>query len=347
MKWGAEDKQRLWFWAKLQTVFSRMNWFKSVLNPSLMLIRLATTAVFLASAISAQSSHIYDMSQPAGGSRIDFAMHTLLGKLDGDDYFDIPGEIGFEVTSPVEPFLTGQLREASTGPLVMTPLVHGWIPNPLPLLPHLVDVYARDLEFYFSGLPFPIDSATGNFMADAIISFTNGEIEIISLGVTTIWPMASLGSDPFQIPGRIKQYGGKVEAILDFDLRWADSYGGMSLAVDCSGLIPCEALIPGVSPSLNVPALVAGQQATFDYSGGIAQSTTWLGASVQGLGTTPIAPLHIQLDLQSPIPVSTSVTDAAGNCSWTLQVPNASGLSVWFQACQMGLTTPVVATSVQ
>ncbi|MDP6850315.1 MAG: hypothetical protein QGH51_01540 [Planctomycetota bacterium] len=302
----------------------------------------------LSASLPAQGYHYYDLAQERGPAEVQFSVGTLLGALEGDDRFHVEGDLGLEVPSAIEPFGTGRLMTASTGVLKMVePEVHGWIDNPIPGFPNLVDVYFRDAESYFDSAPFAVDPITGGFSGGATITFSAGEIEVDALSTSSTFPLAGSGSDVFPITGSLNQFGGKVEFSGSFDYQFVGDVGGFSLAVTLNGSLYGESMIPGLSPLLITSNLVVGQPASFDFSGGLANEPIYLGASIVGLGQTAIPHLHVVADLLHPLPVNSGMTDASGSCTWTMQVPNRPGLSVWFQSIQLGLKSPPVASTIQ
>lgn len=95
--------------------------------------------------------------------------------------------------------------------------------------------------------------------------------------------------------------------------------------------------------------LVAGQTATVDVTGAAPSAPCWMGYTITGLGSYPIPPLNVTMDLDNPTELgSFQTTSAAGAASWTAFVPaNAAGVPVWFQAVQQGSKSAVLATTVQ
>ena len=100
---------------------------------------------------------------------------------------------------------------------------------------------------------------------------------------------------------------------------------------------------------LAVGTLTAGQNGQFDVTGGTANTLTYLAYSVQGLGSTPVAPLNVTLNLARPVQAGTAkMSNASGNASWSLPIPSGtSGRHVWFQAAQYGRTSNVVESIIQ
>ncbi len=107
--------------------------------------------------------------------------------------------------------------------------------------------------------------------------------------------------------------------------------------------------VTGSAPfQLSVDNLVAGQQATFTVTGGIPSQDTYLAYSITGTGSTFIPPLNVTLGIASPRKgAGPTMSDPSGNVVWTLPIPSASGQNVWFQACQNGQATNVVAETIQ
>ena len=104
----------------------------------------------------------------------------------------------------------------------------------------------------------------------------------------------------------------------------------------------------GFMLGVNPDPLVAGQSVDFLVKYGLANSPTYLGYSLAGLGSTPIPPLNVTAGLDNPSALAgPTATDATGSVSWTINVPPpAAGMFIWFQALQMGQATNVVATKV-
>jgi hypothetical protein len=94
---------------------------------------------------------------------------------------------------------------------------------------------------------------------------------------------------------------------------------------------------------------VAGAPAIATISGGTPQTWTYLAASSIGLGTYPIPPLGVVLELYAPFPLgSPKFADPAGTASWTLNVPaNLTGSTFWLQGLQMGHVTNLRTIVVQ
>ncbi len=94
--------------------------------------------------------------------------------------------------------------------------------------------------------------------------------------------------------------------------------------------------------------LQGGSSASFDITGGDPNTATYLVHSLAGLGSTYVPQLNVTLDLANPsLTTSPADTDQYGAVTWNLNVPNVSGINVWFQVLQYENATNVVATSIQ
>ena len=98
---------------------------------------------------------------------------------------------------------------------------------------------------------------------------------------------------------------------------------------------------------LRVPHLQAGSAGTLTVQGGKVNSPFAIVYSLAGLGSTPVPPANIVLDVALPFLLIQGMTDAAGSASYSLIVPaSAAGRTVWLQAGQHGLVSNVVVESV-
>jgi subtilisin-like proprotein convertase family protein len=94
---------------------------------------------------------------------------------------------------------------------------------------------------------------------------------------------------------------------------------------------------------------VAGQTASIEVSGANPSTLCWMGYSLSGLGSYPVPPLGVTMDINSPTQLgSAAMTSAGGGVSWNAPIPaNATGVQVWFQAVQLGNKSAVLASTIQ
>ncbi len=104
----------------------------------------------------------------------------------------------------------------------------------------------------------------------------------------------------------------------------------------------------GGTLTLAVTNLVAGQTATFDFTGAQPGATVWIAYSTTGTGITQVPQISVSLALAAPAPLASQFADAAGAGSLALAVPaSVQGMAVWFQAVETGNGSPFVAAVVQ
>ncbi|MFG0330046.1 MAG: hypothetical protein ACF8PN_09130 [Phycisphaerales bacterium] len=99
---------------------------------------------------------------------------------------------------------------------------------------------------------------------------------------------------------------------------------------------------------LGAGPLVAASPALFEVSNATPGARQYLGYSITGLGSTPVPPLNVTLDLDDPRLAATGRADAQGEILWTLTPPAvASGREIWIQAAEFGRVTNTVSRRVQ
>lgn len=100
----------------------------------------------------------------------------------------------------------------------------------------------------------------------------------------------------------------------------------------------------------DVQGLTQGGTGTLTVAGARPLEKCWAVYSLTGPGAFSVPQLGLDLDLDSPVLINMyQITDAAGQASFSRGVPpvGSSGLSIWFQAMQMGSTSSVYQTTVQ
>jgi len=101
--------------------------------------------------------------------------------------------------------------------------------------------------------------------------------------------------------------------------------------------------------SISPDPLIAGEYGLFEGTNLNPNEDAYLAYSLEGYGSANVPQLNITLDLAQAIRVKTMRTaDSSGYAFVNLSIPpHASGLDIWFQACQYELKTNVVATSIE
>lgn len=123
--------------------------------------------------------------------------------------------------------------------------------------------------------------------------------------------------------------------VVDFNNVPGDQF----VTIDASG-----ATLPF---NLKVDTLTGGVPASFNVSNGTPNAPVFIGYSTSGLGSTPIPPLGVTVDLNNPVELGRTQTNANGNATITATPPAiAVGFRVYFQAVQTGKKTNVHAAIV-
>jgi subtilisin-like proprotein convertase family protein len=100
----------------------------------------------------------------------------------------------------------------------------------------------------------------------------------------------------------------------------------------------------------DVQGLTQGASSTLTVAGARAHEKCWAVFSTTGPGVFSVPQLGLDLDLDNPVLINMyQITDAAGQASFTRGVPptGSSGLSIWFQAMQLGSTSSVYQSVIQ
>jgi len=119
---------------------------------------------------------------------------------------------------------------------------------------------------------------------------------------------------------------------------------------DDNGLDSGSAYLFKFVPQLSVAPdpLLGGQIGTFTVTDLTPTTTSYLGYSTKGIGSTYIGALDVTLDMNNPKQAGPPMTsDANGMVEWMLRMPPVtSSIPIWFQAVQMQNKTAVVATQI-
>jgi len=166
-------------------------------------------------------------------------------------------------------------------------------------------------------------SSDGNYL-------TVGNGNIIDVNTRTVIDDVATGSGEYQVnmsPDGLRAY------VTNYNSDYITVVEGY----------PVAAFTLAISPD----PLQSGQNATFSVTSGNPNTTTYLGYSLIGTGSTYIPFLDVTLDLAGPRQGGSPITtDGNGDGSWTLPIPPAAaGRNIWLQAVQYQNKTNVVATS--
>lgn len=94
--------------------------------------------------------------------------------------------------------------------------------------------------------------------------------------------------------------------------------------------------------------LVAGQPATLAVERATPGNRVFFARSVTGAGSYPVPALGVTLELDQPALIGSAVASALGQASMAFGIPpQASGRSLWLQACAAGELSNAIAATVQ
>ncbi|MDP7062409.1 MAG: hypothetical protein QF489_05675 [Planctomycetota bacterium] len=310
---------------------------------------LTAAATLMAASLSAQQVQFSaDLDQP--NNVISWNVSTSIGSVNvSPTSFRIGGTVEMKLDSASAPFSTGSLN----GSLAFTDpdTLNGSIPNPIPFLPPLATFKIRDMEFHLSSSAFNID-ASGNFSAMVTLTATTGTNTMGGLFGSGTEPIFGLGSDPTPVSGRVTQSGSTIQFHLDLNLsvNMDDPATGISTDITFNGPVDAYTTVGDANSmhlDLPMPSL-AGNQMNFAYTNASANRTVYLAGSLVGLGTTPVAPLGVVLDLAAPLQAGVDQADANGAGLFQVNIPaSLAGRSIWGQALQAGRTSNVAGSWVE
>ena len=305
-------------------------------------------SLLLASTLTAQG-HRFALPIHPGGAPMKWSLQTLFGTASGDPNFNAVGHIGVRTYNPRAPFGRAQFEPVPVhvGDVTTDPeSLYAFVPNPIPGGPHLIELWANDMDFSVTSYDFAVDHS-GYFQTLAVLFFNDGEIEVFSFGVTTTLPLVNISSDPFNVSGILREVGGSILLDTDFDISISDTLGGISVAATVVGPLRALETLVSYDPVLTVPPLIGGQAASITLTGAQSSETTYLLYSVVGPGSTWVPHMFAHLDLAAPRIGTTVVSDASGNATWNTAIPPMPGLQVWLQSMQLGCVSNLVATTIQ
>lgn len=321
------------------------------IHPMRTLLSLSLTglmAMLLLAAPAAAQTTAYDLAIDPNRSDATWWGNTSLGSVVGtpNRNFQLAGTMAVDLGAPGQPFGTGQIAGGDIYTIPGT--LSGKINNPIPFLPPLAYIDVVDMHMRLDSSQFTIN-ANGSFTATVTGSVLSGDAVVTAFGSTTTTPLAGTQTTPFTVSGTIVESAGMVvlDAPIDMSMPITGTITG-TFGVD--GDVHAEAPVSSLSPTLSVANLTSGQTASFNFTGGAANSTVVLVYSLAGGGSTYVPQLNTTLDLAAPVlAAGPNQTNALGGFLWNLPVPpGTTGFTVWFQGAQMnGVVSNVAMETIQ
>lgn len=302
----------------------------------------------LASTASAQSSYTFDVNQSA--SNFTFGGNSSLGQIKGrPGTFNMDGEMDMQLSYAGGGFISGQF---AGGTLFTVPSrITAEIPNVFSFLPPIATIHIDNAQYTSTSGVFAIDPA-GNFTTDIVMTPVGGTVTVIPLvGSTEVSNLADYGStDPTPVSGNVTpDFLGGANLVMPVDVDFISDDGmGNFVQINLDGTLEAFAASSN-DMTLSTPgAVVAGAMADMNVINATPSTPTFLAYGLS-LGTTPVPPLNIDLDLAGAQQLGgTVIADAQGDASWTLPVPsNASGVTAYLQSCQNGRKSNVLTINIQ
>lgn len=290
----------------------------------------------------------YSLDLDVNTCNFNFSGQSSEGRIVGrPPTFDMDGTIDIILTPGGGPFATG---DVNGGVMFTDPArIKAEVPNIWSWLPPLATIYIDDAQYTSDTPQFTVDAA-GNFATDIVLTPIGGTVTVIPLvGSTEVTPLTDYDpTDPTPITGNISENAGTVELHSAIDVTFSSDDGmGNWVDLDIDGTL--DAYAPTQSGmSLTSGTVTSGQMAIFSVAGAGPNSATFLAYGLS-MGSTPVPPLGITLDIAGATQVgSMKMTDGFGTCSWNEMVPaGTSGLTVYMQSCQSGLTSNVLTVNIQ
>lgn len=299
-------------------------------------------ATALATPSFAQTQYTLNIDAPASAAQ--WSGNTSLGVLKGNKNLNITGTVDVKLDSATAPFGGGEFNGGSIG--TDPTEIYAYVENPLPFLPPLAKIWIRDLDLLLFSNHFSI-SSSGTYITDTWMYVNNGEIEVEALGSTTFTNLAGTTTDPVSVNGDFTESAGMVYLHNAINLYISNTISGISFDFSLVGDMYADAPVsnpPGMD--LSITTLIAGASATFAVTNGNANAKAYVAYSVRGPGSTTIPGLGITLDIRNPKLLFSGNADSTGAISWSTTVPQFPGLTVWFQACGMGITSNVISQTI-
>ncbi len=195
-------------------------------------------------------------------------------------------------------------------------------------------------EYSHGGTPFRC-SVTGGFVyRGQRMAAMQGRYFFADFCSGQVWSMRLVGGQVSDLVDHSNEFG-TISGITSF----GEDGAGELYVVSQTGTI--YRLIPE-GMTLDTGVVNTGSPAILQLAGAAPSSTAWITYSLVGLGSTPVPPLGVVLDLDTPQLLAAVATDAAGEGSFSVHVPSLlAGSAVWAQALEAGAVSNVLVRVIE
>lgn len=301
-------------------------------------------AAALAAPLAAQQTD-YRFTLDPNQSLVNWNVTSSLGTIVvNPSTFKMAGALEVRLDAPSSP-TSGEILD---GFLFTQPgTLSGSIPNPLPFLPPLGAFTVNNLQATIAAPSFPVSPA-GAVNLTATLTTTAGTITTSGLIGSGTEPLYGIPSSPTPTTATLTQVGSTLVAEVDIDITLSLAITGGTVDVTLQGTLHAEADLANAGPMrLAAPRpLTPGGPAVFTVEHAPTGQPVFLGASLVGLGATPVAPLGVVVNLANPIQAGGPKLAAPnGTVSFSANVPaSVSGRSVLLQAVTSGEVSNLAGT---
>jgi hypothetical protein len=260
----------------------------------------ALFALLLAPAAAAQADYSFQIDSSA--TNFVWSGTTSVGNIDEQPpNFTLAGDSVLTLDGGGSPVGSGAF--ANDGDALITPDLHGEIPNPLPFLPPLATIDLIGAHIKFSSTTFTVNAA-GGFNTVASLTFISGTVVIDDItGGHTVMNLAGMSSNPEPVSGSVTwntdryHLDATIHAVFDFD----DPNTGITGTVTLDGsMIADHTPTPPATYCPGAPNSV-GPGASLWHSGSTSLGNADLDLTTSGLPANQFG-LHFYGPTQANVP---------------------------------------------
>lgn len=244
---------------------------------------LVLAPLALAAAAGAQS---FTLTIDPGQSQWSWSGTTSIGPLQGNPNqdFQLSGTVEMAMIGGGNPIGGGQILSANA---IVSPDLHGLIPNPLPFLPPLATIDVTGLSFSMATPQFLVDAA-GNFTTVVTVTILTGTLTVTPLsGSQTVTDLAGTQGNPSPIAGTLTETGGTIvlHSPQNSTFQFTDPASGITGDLTLTGVLHATFACPAPTNYCPLTPNSVGPGAAIDSTG--STSITANGITLIATGAPP------------------------------------------------------------